>query len=92
MLEHAGLRAATARRGAWITSSKAGRTVSRFRFDPPTPEEAREFLEWRRKNRMYQGELYQDALICERRLIPMTTEEERRAVREFNEDKRWGGV
>ena len=66
--------------------------MSRFRFDPPSEREAREFLEWRRKNEMYQGDLYQDTITCQRRLMPVTSEAERRAVREYLEDKKWGST
>lgn len=42
--------------------------MSRFAFEIPTEQEAREFLEWRRKNEMYQNDLHADALACQRRL------------------------
>ena len=32
--------------------------MSRFRFEIPTEAEAREFLAWRRQQRMHQDDLY----------------------------------
>lgn len=68
--------------------------MSRFRFEIPTEEAAREFLSWRRRNEMYQGELHIDALACQRRLLPVTTAAEREELETYNqerEDARWGG-
>jgi hypothetical protein len=57
--------------------------MSRFDFESPDEQTAREFLEWRAKNAMYQVDLYSDTLACVRRLTPVTTEAERREVREY---------
>lgn len=61
----------------------------KYKFEIPSELEARELLAWRRAHGMYQSDLYADALACSRALQPVTTEEERRAVREYLEDKRW---
>jgi hypothetical protein len=57
--------------------------MSRFAFEIPGEIEAGDFLDWRRRNEMFQGELYADALACSRRVEPVTTEYERAVVRAF---------
>jgi hypothetical protein len=51
--------------------------VSRFAFEIPTAAEAREFLEWRAKNKMFQSDLYQDTIACQRVIAPFPAPAER---------------
>jgi len=51
--------------------------MGRFQFESPTPEQAKTFLSWRRRNEEYQGELHSDAVVCVRRLRPVITPRER---------------
>lgn len=48
--------------------------MSRFAFEIPTEQEAREFLEWRRRTNNYQAELYADTIACQRRLRDVKTD------------------
>lgn len=57
--------------------------MSRFQFEIPDEDAAREFAPWRREAGMHQAELYHDAVSCERRVLAVTTPLERAAAREY---------
>lgn len=55
-----------------------------FKFDIPTEDQARSLLALRRRGVGLQDEMYKDAIACQRRLVPVTTPEERAAAREYS--------
>jgi predicted RNA-binding Zn-ribbon protein involved in translation (DUF1610 family) len=57
--------------------------MSRFQFETPDLDEARAFPIWRRRNAMFQAELYHDAIVCVTVVQPATRPDERAAVQEY---------
>lgn len=66
--------------------------MSRFQFERPSRAEAEAFLEWRRKESMYQAEMYHDAIECQRAMLDVTTPEERAEVKRFLDIKNSTGA
>jgi hypothetical protein len=78
VLESQSVRAPAAALGE---QSEGGEVVSRFGFEIPSETEAREFLDWRARSKMFQSDLHLDALSCVRALQPVTTASDRAAAK-----------
>lgn len=65
--------------------------MSRWQFEIPTRAEAEAFLEWRRRESVYQTDEHANTIVCQRRLLPVTSPEERAEAKRIVDIKKSAG-